>query len=179
LDKTFGGNNWDGANAIIEANDGYVIVGYTDLFGAGVRDVWVIKINYKKPTLNNIIKNYIKEKVNSIPKPPKEKKIVKSEFETTKEFQQRVKKEKIRIKKELKEYPKKVAQTIKKAKKEAIKFALEKLWGRPIIENLRYDADNGYFIGKLRFENKNFHKKVAIKVPLKMAKNFKRNFSSY
>jgi predicted secreted protein len=175
-DKTFGGSDWDEAKAIIKADNGYIIAGYTNSFGAGGRDAWIIKI--KEITLNSIIKDYIKEKINSIPKPPKEKKIVKGEFETTKEFQERVKREKIRIKKELKEYPKKVAQTIKKAKKEAIKFALEKLWGKPIIENLRYDADNQYFIGKLRFENKNFQKKIAIKVPLKMARSFKRNFSS-
>jgi hypothetical protein len=175
-DKTFGGNKFNEADVIIKADNGYIIAGITKSFGAGNYDAWVIKI--EKPTLNNIIKNYIKEKIDSIPKPSKEKKIVKGEFETTKEFQERVKREKIRIKKELKEYQKKVAQTIKKAKKEAIKVALEKLWGKPIIENLRYDADNQYFIGKLRFENKNFHKKVAIKVPLKIARSFKRNFSS-
>jgi hypothetical protein len=175
-DKTFGGSSYDEANAIIKADNGYIIAGYTESFGAGKKDVWIIKI--EKHTLNDVMKNYIKEKVNSIPKPPKEKKIVKGEFETTKEFQERVKREKIRIKKELKEYPKKVVQTIKNSKREAIKFALEKLWGKPIIENLRYDADNGYFIGKLRFENKNFQKKIAIKVPLKMARSFKRNFSS-
>jgi hypothetical protein len=174
-DKTFGGSDWDGADAIIKADNGYIIAGYTDSFGAGVRDAWIIKI--KEITLNDVMKNYIKEKVNSIPKPPKEKKIVKGEFETTKEFQERVKREKIRIKKELKKYQKRVAQ-VERNKKEAIKVALEKLWGKPIIENLRYDADNGYFIGKLRFENKNFQKKIAIKVPLKMARSFKRNFSS-
>jgi hypothetical protein len=174
-DKTFGGSKDYEAKAIIEADNGYIIAGYTDSFGAGGSDAWIIKI--KEITLNSIIKDYIKEKVNSIPKPSKEKKIVKGEFETTKEFQERVKREKIRIKKELKEYQKRVAQ-VEKNKKEAIKVALEKLWGKPIIENLRYDADNGYFIGKLRFENKKFQKKIAIKVPLKMAKNFKRNFSS-
>jgi predicted secreted protein len=44
-DKTFGGRKDDEADAIIKVNNGYIIAGYTDSFGAGDRDVWVIKID--------------------------------------------------------------------------------------------------------------------------------------
>jgi len=44
--KTYGGNEDDVAKAIVATNDGgYIIVGYTKSFGAGKKDVYIIKIN--------------------------------------------------------------------------------------------------------------------------------------
>jgi hypothetical protein len=43
--KTFGGLNDDSANSIIEIDDGYVLVGYTESYGEGDKDFWVLKIN--------------------------------------------------------------------------------------------------------------------------------------
>jgi hypothetical protein len=43
-EKTYGGDNWDEANCIIETTDGgYLFTGYTSSKGAGGRDVWVVK----------------------------------------------------------------------------------------------------------------------------------------
>lgn len=43
--KTFGGYDWDGAEAVIQASDGgYAIVGRTRSYGAGDFDAWLIKI---------------------------------------------------------------------------------------------------------------------------------------
>lgn len=41
--KTFGGSRSDGASAIIEMDDGFVLVGSTRSYGAGETDVWLIK----------------------------------------------------------------------------------------------------------------------------------------
>jgi len=43
-DKTFGGKKGDEAYSVIETKDGnYLVVGWTESFGAGNGDAWVIK----------------------------------------------------------------------------------------------------------------------------------------
>ena len=44
--KTFGGSNYEEANSIIETGDGgFAIAGYTNSFGAGNSDIWVLKLD--------------------------------------------------------------------------------------------------------------------------------------
>ena len=44
--KTFGGSNYDVAHSIQQTTDGgYIVAGYTDSFGAGYNDVYVLKLN--------------------------------------------------------------------------------------------------------------------------------------
>ena len=42
--KTFGGINWDRAHSVQQTSDGgYILAGYTDSYGAGSRDFWIVK----------------------------------------------------------------------------------------------------------------------------------------
>ena len=42
--KTYGGTGWDEAWALVQTTDGgYAIVGYTDSYGAGMNDFWLVK----------------------------------------------------------------------------------------------------------------------------------------
>ena len=50
--KTYGGNNQDHAFFIQQTTDeGYIVTGYTDSFGAGRFDIWILKLN----TYGNVI----------------------------------------------------------------------------------------------------------------------------
>ena len=42
--KTYGGTGWDWAFSVVQTNDGgYALAGYTESFGAGNRDFWLVK----------------------------------------------------------------------------------------------------------------------------------------
>ena len=42
--KTYGGNDYEEANEVVQTNDdGFIVVGYTETFGAGNRDFYVVK----------------------------------------------------------------------------------------------------------------------------------------
>ncbi len=47
-EKTFGGENYDEANAIQQTKDGgYIVAGWTKSFGSGLEDVYILKLNSK------------------------------------------------------------------------------------------------------------------------------------
>ncbi len=43
--RTVGGSNWDEGLSVVQGDGGYIIVGYTRSFGAGLFDVYVVKLD--------------------------------------------------------------------------------------------------------------------------------------
>ncbi|MEA2051044.1 MAG: DUF1566 domain-containing protein [Campylobacterota bacterium] len=140
---------------------------------AGQSDTLTFGTSKSANGFNKIVEKFIKQELKSIPKPPANLKLIKDMFETTAEFEARVKKTKASQKSVIAEYKRKVSKAKIEAKKKAIKKALQYTWGKPTLSNLTYDADNGYFVANLSFEaKKSFSKKVAIKVPRENARGF-------
>ncbi len=136
----------------------------------------VEKQQYK---FSKIVEKLIQLELKKIKKPSKNIKLFKDEFETTAEFNQRVKKAKLKQRRVNNSYVKKYNKVKSRAKSKAIKKAIQFTWGKPILKNLKYDADNGYFLADVSFEMKRgFKKKVAVKVARKYARSFKNNFNS-
>jgi hypothetical protein len=134
-----------------------------------------------KETLNidpftHIIDTYIQTSLKNIPKPPQNIELVKGEFEKTSDFDARVKATKEKQQKEIEEYNQKIGAKKQEAQKEGLKLALETLWGKPILSEFKYDADNEYFVANLRFEAKSdFSKNIAIKIDPAFAQSFKNS----
>jgi hypothetical protein len=137
----------------------------------------VFSVVYAQDDFTFIVDKLIKIELKKLPKPPKELTIVKDEFETTAEFNKRVLRTKKNQKEKIQTYKQRYATLQEEAKQRAIRKALQYTWGKPLIRNLRYDADNGYFLADIHFEmKKDFSKKIAIAVPREDAKSFKHNF---
>lgn len=121
-----------------------------------------------------------KYELNLIQKPSKTVENEKGEFESTQEYDTRVKKNKQVQDQKMKEYKLTVRNSDEIANKYAIKNALIFVWGTPQISNLKYNADDEYFTGDLIFEpQSNFNKKIIIKVKREDAKEFKENFKDF
>ena len=126
---------------------------------------------------NKTVEQFIKKELQNIPKPPSTLNLVKDEFETTSEFEKRVKQARTKQREAVALYELQVEEARAGATQSAVKKALQYTWGKPLLSNLKYDADNGYFLANLTFDaKKSFKKKVAIKVSRRFAREFKRGF---
>jgi len=133
---------------------------------------------YDNLDFDELYAKLLKIEMSSITKPKNNIQLVRGEFETSKAFKKRV--EKIKLDKDKTQIKKNQKYTKEKneAKLRAIKKTLETIWGKPVLTNLKYDADNSYFVADITFESKkDFKKKIAIKVDMKDARNFKKKFS--
>ena len=129
----------------------------------------------QKKDFSKIVNNVILLELYNIKKIRKIK-ITKGEFEKTKDFNTRIQRETRKYKNNIQKYKNNIAKTKIRAKQKGIKVALQAIWGKPIIKNLKYDANNEYFIADVSFSrNLKFKKKIAIKVNIKYAKDLKAN----
>ena len=177
------GDYWSSSSDVSVSSNAWVVGFYAGGDGWGSKSysylIRCVRDSTNTSKFDSLIEYFAKEELAKIPQPPKEISIVKSEFETTKEFETRVANEKSKHAEEINEYNQKIANSKAAAKKIAIKKALQTIWGKPLLSNLRYDADNGYFVANLSFEvKKDFAKNVAIKVDRSEAKAFKDSFET-
>ncbi len=147
-----------------------------DFFVRCVRDS---KKTLKFDSFNEKLEQLFKLEIDKIPKPPQNVRLTKGEFETTQDFNERVTQETINKKQKVQEYEQTIADKKVKAYQTAIRNTLMCTWGKALLSNLKYDADNGYFVANLGFEvKKYFHKTVTIKVNKNDAQAFKAAFDS-
>lgn len=115
----------------------------------------------------------------SLPKPPLEVTLTKGQFEKQKDFEKRVEDTKKQNAKAIEDYKKNYQEFYPKAKKLAMQKSLEVFYGKPIVKELSYDADNEIFGAKLSFENNQVvSHNIAIKMPPQSAESFYNNFGN-
>ena len=125
-------------------------------------------------------------------------KLVKDEFETTAEFRARVETARRQRKQTLtrieRRYTKAVAgfndavkahnaalkreredrqKRIPEMRRRFLGLAMSRILGNPTIRDLKYDAENSLFYGRLISANRNFDKKITVKVPRDVARKVK------
>jgi len=125
-----------------------------------------------------ILSSVTKQELSKIPKPLKMISLKRGEFETTAEFNTRVAAAKVKHRAIVAEYKKGYGVKKAQAQKVALQKTVEIVWGKPLLSNLKYDADNGYFKAKLTFDVKRkFKRDVIIKIERNIAREFKSSFN--
>ncbi|MCW8837755.1 MAG: caspase family protein [Thiovulaceae bacterium] len=121
---------------------------------------------------DEVITTLLLDEQNNIEQMPTKIELIKDEFETSEEFDLRVQETTLKYSKQVDEY----YQKVETQKQNIVKKALEITWGKPIITNLKYDADNSFFVADVTFEvQKDFNKRVILKIEREEAKAFKNS----
>lgn len=124
-------------------------------------------------SLYNKAKDY---EISKILVKPKETKKIKGKFEKTSEFETRTKKEELKYQQADKEYQKQYDVFLPKIKSKAMEKSLAVYYGKPMLNELEYDADNEQFNGKLGFENNDITTDIVIKFSPKEAEKFSEEY---
>lgn len=124
-----------------------------------------------------LYENILDETMANLPKPPVQAQLIKGEFEKQAEFEKRIEATKKANAIAIEKYKKEYQAYYPKAKKEAMQKSLEIYYGKPVITDLAYDADNEIFGAKLAFENNSELKhNIVIKMPPLAAQQFRADF---
>jgi hypothetical protein len=151
------------------------------------------RLNIPKPSLPQKPKE---------PELPKEKTLKKGEFETTAMFNQRVKKEKKKLSNKIvkldKEYRKKIDRYNQKVKKisneynKKVKFLQDNMhkvrsiafnkaygyiYGKPLLKDIKYDADKQKFFAKVVSSKRDLKYNIEFEVPLTSARKTKKELA--
>jgi hypothetical protein len=151
------------------------------------------RLNIPKPSLPQKPKE---------PELPKDKTLKKGEFETTAMFNQRVKKEKKKLSNKIakldKEYRKKIDRYNQKVKKisseynKKVKFLQDNIhkvrsiafnkaygyiYGKPLLKDIKYDADKQTFFAKVVSSKKDLKYNIEFEVPLTSARKTKKELA--
>jgi len=126
--------------------------------------------------INALVEYFIQEEINRLPRPPKELKIEKSMFEKKTAFEIRAQKKQKQYDIDIKNYQKQINNIKKQVNKTALKKAITVVYGIPRKKGkLEYDSESEHFFTKIQFKNGKTQK-IAIKVPLGLAKKFHDNY---
>ncbi len=140
--------------------DGYS--DWEDTYSSGTYTCFRKEIVYESNNKNNIsFFNFLndKEKISIYVNYLISKKynLVKNKFERTSSFQKRLQS---------------VKDNIEDITNSNMTIAYNKIYGKPIIKAIDYDADNELFYGELQSENGSLSEKIAINIPLNVAEQF-------
>jgi len=128
-------------------------------------------------SFSSVYEKVVEYAMESLPKPPIQSEITKGEFEKQRDFEARVEGARRANASALQQYKREYQDYYPRAKKEAIKKSLEIFYGKPIISDLAYDAENEIFGATLTFEKNNeITHNIAIKMAPSEAAKFKANF---
>ncbi len=127
---------------------------------------------------STVYERVVESAMESLPKPPMQSEITKGQFEKQAVFDARVESTKRENATAIERYKRDYQAYYPRAKKEAMQKTLEIFYGKPLISDLAYDAENELFGAKLTFENnKDMTRNIAIKMAPQFAEGFYRDFA--
>jgi len=144
-----------------------------ELYVRCVRDSDTLSID----SFATLYEGVLEQTMASLPKPPLQSELKRGQFEKSSEFEKRVAQAKEKNAQALRQYEHDYKAHFPKAKREAMQRALEIYYGKPIVTELSYDADNELFGAKVSFEkNRAIKHNLLLKMPPSEAEQFYASF---
>ncbi len=191
--KTLNGHSDSVHSVAISSDNRYIVSGSWD---KTIKIFNIENINYNFKDISNLVQkpldDYLTLPLVPTPTLPPQEDLVKSQFETKKEFEQRVENTRAKREKEIEQLQDKYRRDVELRNKkleerranvenkrlELMQEYINTLFGKPLLKSLTYDAEAQTAFGEIYGENSDFSEKISFKIDPNSAKKLFENPNS-